>query len=241
MIDLHCHLLPNIDDGSKSWEESIEMVSIAHKDGIRGAVTTPHWIQGTNWQPDSGTVKEMVNELNIKLEGEGIEFKVYPGMEIGMTTNIVDLVSSGEILTLAEGDYLLLEIPYYSLPFGMEEIISGLRAIGKTAILAHPERCKELQESPRRILHLKDWGALVQITASSLYGDFGDQAKKCALEFAKMGAIDIVSSDGHSTTRRRPIVSKALRILEDEIGVQRVNAIIDNSYKVIGCIVPTRG
>jgi protein-tyrosine phosphatase len=156
MIDLHCHLLPNIDDGPKSWEESMEMVSIAHKDGIRGAVTTPHWIQGTNWQPDSSTVKEKVNELNMKLEAEGIDFKVYPGMEIGITTNLADLVSSGEILTLAEGDYLLVEVPYYSLPLGMDEIISGLRAIGRTAILAHPERSKELQECPERILDLVD-------------------------------------------------------------------------------------
>ena len=238
MIDLHCHLLPNIDDGPKSWDESIGMVSIAHKDGIKGAVTTPHWIQGTNWQPDSSTVKEKVHELNIKLEAEGIDFKVYPGMEIGITANLADLVSSGEILTLAEGDYLLVEVPYYSLPLGMDEIISGLRAIGKTPILAHPERSRELQECPERILDLIDLGAWVQITASSLYGDFGDQAKKCALEFANMGALDIVSSDAHSTTRRRPIVSKALRILEDEIGAQKVDTIIGNSYKVIGCNYP---
>ena len=241
MIDLHCHLLPNIDDGPKSWEESIEMVSIARQDGIKGTVTTPHWIQGTNWQPDSEIVKEMVKELNIKLEGEGIDFKVYSGMEIGITTNIVDLVSSGEILTLAEGNYLLLETPHFSLPFGMEEIISGLRAIGKTTILAHPERCKELQENPRRVLDLIALGALVQITASSLWGDFGDQARKCALEFARLGALDIVSSDAHSTERRRPIVSKGLRILEDEIGTQMVDTMIDNSYNIIGCNVPTQG
>ena len=183
----------------------------------------------------------MVSELNIKLEDKGIDFKVYPGMEIGLTTNLADLVSSGEILTLAEGNYLLLEIPYYSLPFGMEKIISGLRAIGKTAILAHPERSKELQENPERILDLIALGALVQITASSLCGDFGDQARKCALEFANMGALDIVSSDAHSTGMRRPTVSKGLRILEDEIGAQMVDTIIDNSYKVIGCIVPTQG
>lgn len=240
MIDLHCHLLPNIDDGPKSWEESIEMVSIAHQDGIKAAVTTPHWIQGTNYQPNSKTVKKMVKELNIKLEDEGIDFKVYPGMEIGITTNLPDLLNSGDIITLAEGNYLLLEIPYYSLPFGMEEIISGLRAIGKTAILAHPERSKELQENPQRILDLIDLGVLVQITASSLCGDFGDQARKCALEFARLGALDIVSSDAHSTTRRPPIVSKALRILENEIGAQMVDTIIDNTYKVIGCIVPTQ-
>ena len=234
MIDLHCHLLPDIDDGPKSWEESLEMASIAAQDGIRGAVTTPHWIQGTNWEPEVSTVKEKVNEFNLKLVGAGIDFKVYPGMEIGITTNLAEFVSSGRILTLAEGEYLLLEIPFYSLPYGLEEIIDSLRKIGKKVILAHPERGKEFQENPSRILDFKELGVLVQITAGSLSGDFGEKATKCALDFAKLGVLDIVASDAHSTRRRRPIVSAGLRILEDEIGSDKVNEIIENSYKVIG-------
>jgi protein-tyrosine phosphatase len=234
MIDLHCHLLPNIDDGPKTWEESLEMASIAHQDGIKGAVMTPHWIQGTNWEPKSSTVIEKVNEFNIRLLDAGIDFKVYPGMEIGITANLAEFVSSGRILTLAEGECLLLEIPFYSLPYGLEEIINSLRKIGKKAILAHPERGKEFQENPARILDFKELGALVQITAGSFRGDFGDKAKKCALEFAKMGVLDIVSSDAHSTRRRRPIVSSGLKVLEAEIGSDKIDEIIENSYNVIG-------
>ena len=86
-----------------------------------------------------------------------------------------------------------------------------------------------------------DLGALVQITAGSLCGDFGDEAKKCALEFARLGVLDIVSSDAHSTGRRQPVVSKGLRILEDEIGAQMVGEIVDNSYKVIGSSLFAQG
>jgi len=99
-------------------------------------------------------------------------------MEIGITDNLADLVSSGDILTLAEGNYSLVEVQYSSLPLGMNEMISGLRAIGKTPILAHPERSKEFQELPERILDFIDLGSWVQINASSLYGDFGDKANK---------------------------------------------------------------
>lgn len=210
------------------------MASIAHQDGIKGAVMTPHWIQGTNWEPKSSTVIEKVNEFNIRLLDAGIDFKVYPGMEIGITANLAEFVSSGRILTLAEGEYLLLEIPFYSLPYGLEGIINSLRKIGKKTILAHPERGKEFQENPARILDFKELGALVQITAGSLCGDFGDKAKKCALEFAKIGVLDIVSSDAHSTRRRCPIVSSGLKVLEAEIGSDKIDEIVQNSYNVVG-------
>jgi len=234
MIDLHCHLLPNIDDGPKTWEESLEMASIAYQDGIKGAVCTPHWIQGTNWEPQPSTVIEKVNEFNSRLLDAGIDFKVYPGMEIGITANLAEFVSSGRILSLAQGKYLLLEVPFYSLPYGIEEIIDSLQKIGKEVILAHPERGREFQENPSGILDFKELGVLLQITAGSLCGDFGDKAKKCALDFAEMGVLDIVSTDAHSTRRRRPIVSAGLKILEAELGSDKIDELIENSYKVAG-------
>jgi len=238
MIDLHCHLLPNIDDGPKSWEESINMVRIAAQDGIKGAVTTPHWIEGTNWLPRSDTVRELVRELNTKIKENGIEFTVYPGMEVGISPNLAALISSGDILTLGEGDYLLMEMPYYSLPLGIEEIIEEIISINKCVILAHPERNKELQSKPKRILDLLNLGALSQVTAGSLSGDFGGSVKKCALGFAAMSAIHFVSSDGHSTKHRSPLVSLGLKALEKAVGGKAVRKIVDDSYGVVGLRPP---
>lgn len=233
MIDIHCHLLPNIDDGPNSWDESLEMVRIAFEDGIRGAVTTPHWIEGTNWQPSAGTVRAMVEEMNARIVELGIEFRVYPGMEIGIIADLVRVVSSGEVLPLADGDFVLIEIPFYSLPLGMEEVIIGLESTGKKAVLAHPERNREFQARPSRIKNLMNLGPLVQVTAGSLTGNFGDSAKRCAIEFARMDALHFVSSDAHSVKHRSPVVSKGLAVLQKEIGSEKTDEIIANSYKVI--------
>ena len=238
MIGLHCHLLPNIDDGSKSWEESLEMASIAYEDGIRGAACTPHWIQGTDWAPDARAVREKIREFNKRLKDEGIDFTVYPGMEIGITADLPDLVSSGYVLSLNDRDHLLLEIPFMSLPPGLENIVGSLFDMGKKIIFAHPERSREFQENPSLLLYFKKLGVMVQITASSLYGDFGERAKKCSLDLASRGVIDIVASDAHSSRRRLPIVSEGLKILRDEIGPDGVDKIISNSYKVAGLESP---
>ena len=233
MIDLHCHLLPSIDDGSCSWEESMDMVRMASEDGIKGAVTTPHWIQGTSWQPESETVREMVGEMNERLKDAGIDFNVYPGMEVGITADLVRLLAAGRILTLAEGDYLLIEIPFHSLPLGMGEIISELQSIGKCAVLAHPERNRELQHKPKKIMEYVKSGALIQVTAGSLSGEFGSGARKCAIEFAKLGALDFVSSDAHSVRYRKPLVSEGLKALERAVGAEKVSSVIDASYEVV--------
>jgi protein-tyrosine phosphatase len=227
-------MLPNIDDGSKSWEESLQMVSIAIDDGIKGTVCTPHWIQGSDWEPAAASIRQKVQELNLRIEDAGIEFTVYPGMEIAIAPHLDDLLASGCILPLSEGEYVLLEIPFYSLPHGLEEIIERLDRIGKKTILAHPERGKEFQENPSRILDFKELGASVQITASSLCGDFGEKAETCSLSFAHMGVIDVVASDAHSSRRRPPTVSSGLKILEDEIGIDKVDKIIENSYIFAG-------
>lgn len=233
MIDLHCHLLPNIDDGSCSWEESLDMVRMAHGNGIRGAVATPHWIEGTNWQPETRVVRDMVAEMNQRIEDAGIDFKVYPGMEVGITADLAGLIERDRILTLAEGDFLLLEVPFHSLPLGVAEIISELCSSGKWPVLAHPERNSELQQKPKRIMEFVKAGALIQVTAGSLSGEFGQSARKCAVEFAKLGALDFVSTDAHSVRYRKPIVSDGLKALEKAVGADDVNSVIEASYRIV--------
>ena len=233
MIDIHCHLLPNIDDGPKSWEESLEMIRIAAGDGIKGAVTTPHWIQGTNWQPSPETVRSVVAELNARIIEAGLDFEVFPGMEIGIIPDLPRYVSKGEVITLADSHFVLIEIPFYNLPLGIEEVIFGLESIDKTPVLAHPERNREFQGTPKRILELVGMGALVQVTASSLSGGFGDAAKSCSLEFAKLGALHFISSDAHSTKHRPPVVSNGLAVIEKKIGRDAVDRIVSNTYKII--------
>jgi len=209
------------------------MVRMAHDDGIKAIVTTPHWIEGTNWQPETGVVRDMVLEMNQRIEDAGIDFKVFPGMEVGITADLTGLIDRDRILTLAEGDFLLLEVPFHSIPLGITEIISQLSSINKQTVLAHPERNRELQHKPKNIMEYVDAGALIQVTAGSLAGEFGQNARRCAIDFAKMDALDFVSTDAHSVRYRKPIVSEGLKALEKAVGKDKVNSVINASYGVV--------
>lgn len=234
MIDLHCHLLPDIDDGSSCWEESLDMVRMASEDGIKSIVATPHWILGTNWQPETELVRAMVGEMNHRIEQSGIDFKVYPGMECGITAGMAELVLKDRILTLAEGDLLLLEVPFHSLPLGIVEILGELKSIGKRGVLAHPERNRELQKKPKKIMEYVNAGAMVQVTAGSLSGEFGQSARRCSLDFAKLGALDFISTDAHSVRYRKPQISEGLSVLEKAMGAEKVKSVVAASYSAVG-------
>lgn len=233
MVDIHCHLLPNVDDGPKSWEESLEMARLAVGDGIRVAVTTPHWIQGTKWDPYPEEIKDKVRELNERLKEEKIPLTVLSGMEVAIAENLPELVSSGRILPLGESNYLLVELPVISLPLGVEEIIFGLKTIGISPILAHPERNKEIQKNPKRVLELARTGASMQITAGSFCGYFGERAQRCALELAKFGAVNAIASDAHNVDNRPPIVTDGLRVLEQCMKVTEIQELLTNTHRFI--------
>jgi protein-tyrosine phosphatase len=233
LVDIHCHLLPNVDDGPTTWEESLEMARLAFQDGIRISVTTPHWIQGTRWEPNPDEIRGMVKELNEKLRENGIPLIVLPGMEVGISENLQELLSSQRILTLGGSSSILIEIPFISLPYGIEEIVFDLKAMGISPILAHPERNKEIQKNPDRVLELVRAGALLQVTAGSLCGYFGEQARRCAFQLARLGVVHAVASDAHNVEERPPIVTDGLRVLEGFIGVEGVNELTANTYGLI--------
>ncbi len=233
LVDIHCHVLPDIDDGPADWQQSVEMARVAESNGISTIVTTPHWIQGTSWQPSYKTVLEKIDKLNELLSAESINLRILPGMEIGISENLVSLLNSGEILTLANSSYVLIEIPFISIPFGLEDIIFEIISAGYLPLLAHPERNKALHSNPERILDLIDRGALTQITTGSLCGDWGEGAKECSVEFAKMDGIFTVASDGHSSDSRPPEMAEGIEVLEDLVGEDKVLEILSNSEKII--------
>jgi len=225
MIDIHCHLLPNIDDGPDTWAESLDLARLCSEEGVEIAVTTPHWIKGSGWEPEPELIKSMVDELNEKLEKSTIPLSVLPGMEVGIAENLINLLHDGEILTIGGGSYILLETPFISIPYGTEEIIFGLKGSGVIPIFAHPERCLEIQSSPKRLNDLLDTGALIQVTTSSILGFFGRSAKECAIRLAKEGLIHLFASDAHSPTNRPPIINKAYSALDNIIGQENTNAL----------------
>lgn len=233
LVDIHCHVLPDIDDGPGDWQQSLEMSKIAYDNSISTIIATPHWIQGTSWQPTYNTVLQKIDKLNELLLSEKVNIKILSGMEVGISENLVDLLNSGEVLTLANSNYILIEIPFVSLPFGLEEIIFKLVSAGYIPLLAHPERNKELQANPGRISDLIDRGALTQITTGSFCGDWGESAMECSIEFANMDTIFTLASDGHSAGSRPPEMLEGIEVLEELIGENKVQEILSNSEKII--------
>jgi protein-tyrosine phosphatase len=233
LIDIHCHLLPGIDDGPNSWEESVKLAKLLSNEGVDTAIATPHWIKGSEWQTDSSHVLELVNELNLKLGEEKIALNVLPGMEIGINENLVDLTRNGKILTLGGGNHILVETPYVSIPYGIKEIIFRLKVSGIEPILAHPERCGEIQSNPKALKDIVDSGALIQVTTSSLLGYFGKRAKECAISLAKEGLVHFVASDAHSPDKRPPIIKEALTLLKNLIGEENTRAIERRGLQII--------
>jgi protein-tyrosine phosphatase len=233
LIDIHCHLLPDIDDGPDSWEESLELAKLLTDEGVEIAITTPHWIKGSSWQPESGHVVDLVHQLNLKLREKDIPLSVLPGMEVGINEKLPELVSSREILTLGGGKYILVETPYVSIPFGIKEIIFRLKVSGFEPILAHPERCSEIQANPKTLKDIVDDGASAQVTTSSFLGYFGRGARECAIKLAKEGLIHFLASDAHSPDKRPPEIKKALTMLGDIIGRAEAKTIEDRAGQII--------
>ena len=211
MIDIHCHILPNIDDGPKDWDMSIEMAKMANSEGIDKIIATPHYIKGTDWETDANEIKEKVDELNNRLVSEDVQVKIYPGMEVAITEKIPELVDKKVVLKMADTDFLLLEVPFGNLPFGIDTIIKELVDNKITPILAHPERCMDFQKNPKKINRFIKLGAMIQVTSLSFSGDYGKGAKNCSIKFSKMNVIDFIATDAHSTERRPPVIQEALK------------------------------
>ena len=213
MIDLHCHILPGLDDGPQTWEESLEMCRIAYEDGIRTIVATPHIDNGI-YEAKRNQILEKTSELSSLLKKEKINIKILPGAGIQVQEGLVEGLKSGELMTLNDtGKYVLLELPHGCVP-DITDLIFRLQLAGIKPIIAHPERNSEIQESPSILEDLSQRGCLFQTTAGSFLGRFGPQAKKCARKLLwKKDAMLFVATDAHSAKKRPPVLSAALKRL----------------------------
>ncbi len=228
MIDIHCHILPSIDDGAKTIEESVEMARIAAKDGVRKIVATPH--VGEN-ALSFEVIKDKANELNNLLIELFIPIEILPGAEIiaGMPVEFVKKYS------INNNGYALIEFPHSHLPHNALEILQNIIAEGLKPVIAHPERNPSILKKPDMLINLvEETGAGVQITANSISGDFGRKTRACSQYLLKKGVVDIIASDAHSARYRTPGLFKALKTAGKLIGRNNVQKLVyDNPEAVI--------
>jgi protein-tyrosine phosphatase len=233
MIDIHTHILPSLDDGPKTIEESIELCKIAANDGIKTIVATPHSKDGAYEAKSDETLKK-VKELNLKLKEIQLDLEILPGAEVHINERLVEYIKNGEVLTINNGrKFLLLELPFFFVPPITDELISNLRSIGIVSIISHAERITKFQKTPKILSQLVKSGTLIQITAQSLTGDFGSRERKCAEWLLKHEMVHFIASDVHSLTGRPPILSKALERAAKIIGEKKARALVSHNPEQI--------
>lgn len=210
MIDIHCHILPGLDDGSPHLEESLAMARIAVQDGIRNIIATPHVMTGV-YPNRKDRIIQAVADFNQVLETEGLPLHILPGAECHLETNIAERLSRGELVTLNNtGKYLLIELPSTLIPGYAARAFYDIQMLGVTPIIAHPERNAAIMEDPMILEQFAVQGVLSQVTSHSISGIFGKTIQKAAIKLIQGGFVQLIASDAHSSHRRSPVLSQAL-------------------------------
>jgi len=227
MLDLHNHCLPGLDDGSGSWEESLEMARVAVADGIQGVVCTPHWVRGA-YENNRPTILRKVAEFQRRLETQGIPLKVFPGAEIRLEVDLHRDIETGNLLTINDTmTVVLIELPTEVLPGNLEDLFWDLQMRGFTPIISHPERNLALLRNPSRLFKLTEMGVLSQVTGASLLGLFGERVRQFTVMLLEHRMAHIIASDAHSATSRAPRLAdaceEAARIVGRETALQMVH------------------
>jgi protein-tyrosine phosphatase len=207
-VDIHCHLAPGIDDGSKSWDDTLAMARIAVSEGIETIICTPH--QCGNFAHNHGdAIRELVSQVQAKLDEAQISLNVLPGADVRIDAALVKMLRSGEVLSLADlRRHVLLELPH-EVYVSLDKLLDELKAAKIVGILSHPERNEGILSRPSLIEPLVDAGCLMQVTAGSLIGAFGSLVQKSAESFVQKGLVHFISTDAHGPKARRPLMREA--------------------------------
>jgi protein-tyrosine phosphatase len=251
VIDIHCHLLPEVDDGPRSWDAAVEMCRMAAADGITHSVATPHandryvydraYLSGLldqlreklRKELGEGSQAELPEESQEKLRGEprrAAPLQLTLGCDFHLSfENLERVLEQPHAYTIGETNYLLIELSNFSVPTRLEDCLFRLGDRGLIPILTHPERNPILQQTPQRILEWAEQGCLIQVTASALTGLWGERPELIARWLLDRSAVHILASDAHDTKRRVPNLSDARKVAERFVGVEYAEALVEGN------------
>lgn len=225
MIDLHCHLLPGIDDGARDLEMSLAMARAAAADGISVVACTPHIMPGMypNRGPD---IRQRVAALDAEVRKARINVSIVEGADVHVAPDLPEKLRNGEVLALGGTRYFLFEPPHHVVPPRIEQLVKRSVEAGYVPILTHPERLTWIAQSYDVVETLNQAGCLIQVTAGAVTGAFGQTAQKYARMLAEDGRIDIIASDAHNLTSRPPMLSKAVEAMANWVGESSARAMV---------------
>ena len=220
MVDIHSHIIPGVDDGSSSMEESLKMLKIAWEDGIKAIIATPHVFCQKSMIENMEGLQPVFNELKKKAADHHIKIEILMGAEVFFVSDLREkLMIYRDVLTINNSDYFLLEFPPDIVFPGSKEYILNITADGFIPIICHPERNLVFQQNPLLLYQLLQVGALSQVDAGSIRGDFGITAYSTSMDLLKFNLVHVIASDCHNLEFHVPGLSflyNKLRGIEKE-------------------------
>lgn len=233
MVDLHCHLLPGVDDGSKSMAISLRLAREATENGVTHALLTPHHMNGRYVNHKQDVIRKTA-EFQKQLQEHDIPLTVFPGQEVRINGNLLEALDNDDILFADEGNrYLMLEFPDDDVPHYTNRMIFDLQQRGITPVIVHPERNTMIMTKPDLLYGLLEKGCLSQITASSYVGTFGKKVERFSRQLIEAGQGYLFASDAHDLPGRKYEMRQAFRSLEHEFGRTLVNQYQQNARAII--------
>jgi len=233
LIDIHCHILPGVDDGPADIKESLNMARKAAEAGITHIFATPHHLNEKYVNIKSDIIDRAVR-LNESFQLENIPLTIHLGQEVRIHRDIFISLEKEEILTLDDnGRYLLLELPSGSVPTYTQEVIYELQLKGIKPIIVHPERNKELIENHKLLFELVQEGALTQLTSGSIIGQFGKNVRSFSKKIIEHNLAHFIATDAHNIGSRGFTLQQAYETITKRFGIQRTFYFKENAEQLI--------
>ncbi len=230
MIDIHNHLLPEVDDGAKSQEETLEIIKTAEEYEIHKIVATPHYME-ESYQIEGNAIKKKVKELNDLLNKKEMRVEILSGHEIYITPDLIKKFKNKDILSINDSKYLLMEMPMNYIPEYLDEVFYDLSVLGYKPVIAHPERNEEVIKNPDILYNWVKNGIIFQLNAGSLFGVYGNNVKKTAFELVDNYLVQVIASDCHGSSKiSLEWLARAKRKLEDICGSYTVQFFTNAEY-----------
>lgn len=232
MYDIHCHILPGVDDGVSNIEEAMALAQAAENAGFKGIVCTPHYIDDV-YKSSVKNNMEIINDLKKEVKHRKIEIELYLGNEVYISPDITNLLDLGLITTLNNSRYILIEMPIYSRPLYLDDIIGKLKLRGLVPVIAHPERYEWVMKSPKELSYILSKGCLVQLNMASILGYYGNSVKKTAKALLRESCIHLLGSDSHTSHRIYNNNKSEMKLIQRFSSDYKMRQFIQNTEAVI--------
>lgn len=233
-VDIHCHVLPGLDDGPPTLGDSLDLCRALVRDGVTTVIATPHQLGRYEGANSPAEVRSAVSKLRLSLAEQKVPLNVMPGGDVRVDHRLSAMLETDDICSLADGGrYLLLELPHETY-IELRQLIVDFAAESRTVIISHPERNGVLSRHPDAVFPWLDKGAVLQVTAGSLLGEFGTLATESSWHWLEEGQVHLVATDAHHAKYRPPLMSEAINQIALRLGEAVARRVcIDNPRRVL--------